>query len=134
MKIIHVSGTRKTARARATLKPGAGIVRINSQLLDTLPDNIFKAKIQEPLLIAGETAKKVNISINIKGGGPNSQAEAARLALAKALSTFDKKLHKAFLNYDRALLVADVRCKETHKPNRHGRARAKRQKSYREGG
>jgi len=131
MRVIHVSGTRKTARARATLKPGVGIVRVNSQLLQTFPENIFKAKIQEPLLIAGEVAKQVDVSITVKGGGSNSQAEAARLALARALSAFDKTLHKEFLDYDRTLLVADVRGKETHKPNRHGRARAKRQKSYR---
>jgi small subunit ribosomal protein S9 len=131
MKVVHQSGTRKTAVARATLIPGAGVVRINDRLLVTLPQNIFRAKIEEPLFIAGDSAKKVDIDVNVYGGGPNSQAEAVRLAIAKALAVFDKKLHSKYLEYDRAFTVADVRRKETHKPNCHGKARAKRQKSYR---
>ncbi len=131
MKVIHESGRRKRAVARATLMPGAGIVRINSQLLTSMPQNIFRAKMEEPLLLAGETAKKVDINVQTDGGGINGQAEAARLAIAKALAVFDKKLHSKLLEYDRALTVADVRRKETHKPNCHGKARAKRQKSYR---
>ncbi|HLF54340.1 MAG TPA: 30S ribosomal protein S9 [Candidatus Nanoarchaeia archaeon] len=131
MKVIHESGRRKRAVARATLMPGAGIVRINSQLLTSMPQNIFRAKMEEPLLLAGETAKKVDINVQTDGGGVNGQAEAARLAIAKALAVFDKKLHSKFLEYDRVLTVADVRRKETHKPNCHGKARAKRQKSYR---
>ena len=131
MKTIHQSGTRKTAVARATLTHGAGVVRVNSQLVSSMPQNIFRAKIEEPLLIAGDVAKKVNINVNVYGGGNNSQAEAVRLAIAKTLAQFDKKLHPKYLEYDRAFTVADVRRKETHKPNCHGKARAKRQKSYR---
>ena len=131
MKIIHQSGTRKTAVARATLTDGNGMVRLNSQLLTSLPLTLFRAKVEEPLHLAGETAKKVDIAVSVAGGGVNSQAEAARLAIAKALAAFDKKLHAVYLEYDRAFLVADVRRKETHKPNCHGKARAKRQKSYR---
>ena len=131
MKVIHQSGSRKTATARATLSPGNGIVRVNSKLLQTLPQGLFRYKIEEPLHLAGEVAKGVNINIPTLGGGTNGQAEAARLAIAKALAQHDKKLRETFLNYDRALLVADVRRKETHKPNCHGKARAMRQKSYR---
>ena len=131
MKLIHQSGTRKKAVARATLTEGAGIVRINSQLLSSLPQTLFKSKIEEPLLLAGDSAKQVNIEVVVNGGGLNGQAEAARIAIAKTLANFDKKLKSIYLTYDRALLVADVRRKETHKPNCHGKARAKRQKSYR---
>jgi small subunit ribosomal protein S9 len=131
VKAIHVSGSRKTAVARATLTPGAGIVRVNSQLLQTYEPSMSRLKIQEPLIIAGDKSKTVNIDVNVHGGGISSQAEAARLVVARALAKYDNNLHKAFLDYDRALLVADVRYKETHKPNCHGKARAKRQKSYR---
>lgn len=131
MKVIHVSGTRKTAKARATLKPGNGIVRVNAQLLQHMQPEMLRMKIQEPLIIAGESAKKVDISIRTHGGGPTSQAEAARLAIGRALVFYDKKLQKEFLNYDRHLLVADVRRKETHRPNKHGKARARRQRSRR---
>jgi small subunit ribosomal protein S9 len=131
MKALHVSGTRKSAVARATLVPGAGIVRVNSQLLDAYEPEMSRRKIQEPLIIAGDKAKGVNISVSVQGGGQSSQAEAARLVVARVLSQYDKTLQKDFLDYDRILLVADVRRKETHKPNCHGKARAKRQKSYR---
>jgi small subunit ribosomal protein S9 len=130
-KAIHVSGSRKEAVARATLSAGSGIVRVNSQLLDFYEPAMSRLKIQEPLILAGDKAKAVDIKIDVRGGGQSSQAEAARLAVARALSQYDKTLHKTFLDYDRALLVADVRRKEVRKPNTHGKARAKRQKSYR---
>lgn len=131
MKVIHTSGTRKTAVARATLMPGNGIIRINSELLQNITSDMIKLKIQEPLLIAEEASKLVDISVTVNGGGKSSQAEAARLAIARALAIYDKKLQKEFLDYDRSLLVADVRRKETHRPNTHGKARARRQRSRR---
>ena len=131
MKVIHVSGRRKQAIARATLRPGAGIVRINSKLLNTVSPKIYQMRIQEPIEIAGDRATGVNIDVVVKGGGIASQADAARLAIARALVALDKDLQKEFLEYDRTLLIADIRMKETHKPNCHGKARSKRQKSYR---
>lgn len=130
-KILHTAGKRKTAVARATLSPGKGRVRINSILLEDYGTKLSRMKLQEPLLIAKDAAKNIDIEVTVSGGGPITQAEAARLAIARALVGFDKKLEKVFLNYDRTLLVADVRRKETHKPNRQGKARSKRQKSYR---
>lgn len=131
MKVITVSGKRKRAIARATLKPGAGIVRINSKLLNFIEPVLYRTKISEPMILAGDRAKGVNIDIQVAGGGISSQAVASRLVIARALSTYDPSLEKEFLDYDRTLLIADVRRKETHKPNCHGKARAKRQKSYR---
>ncbi|MBW2981647.1 30S ribosomal protein S9 [Candidatus Woesearchaeota archaeon] len=131
VKIIHVAGKRKRAIAKATLRPGKGILKINNQLLDNYEPKLSRLRLREPLILAGDSAKDVNINIRVSGGGFNSQAEAARLAIARALVQHSKKLEKVFLNYDRHLLVADVRRKEPRKPNRHGKARAKRQKSYR---
>ena len=88
-------------------------------------------KIMEPLILSGPVAHNVNIDVTVCGGGIMSQAEASRLVIARALAQHDKKLEKTFLDYDRHLMVADVRRKETKKPNRHGKARAKTQKSYR---
>jgi ribosomal protein S9 len=70
--------------------------------------------------------------VNVHGGGQESQVEASRLAIARALVVYFKSqaLRKAFLSYDRALVVADTRRKEQRKPN-DSRARASRQKSYR---
>jgi small subunit ribosomal protein S9 len=130
MKTINTSGKRKSAIARATVVSGTGKVRINSFLLDNYDPEMFKLRIMEPLILAGETVKKVDISVNVKNGGVSSQADAIRLAIARGLVEFDGKLQKVFLAYDRQLLVADVRRKETAKPN-DSKARAKRQKSYR---
>ena len=131
VKIIHCSGKRKSAIARATIRPGKGKIRVNNQLIDTIHPKIARLKIQEPVIIAGSIGTAVDISVNVSGGGPISQAEAARLAIARSLVKFDKKLEKSFLTYDRQLLVADVRRKEPHKPNTSKGARSKRQKSYR---
>lgn len=133
MKSIMTSGKRKRAIARASLKPGSGIVKINNILLDNYQPELSRLKLREPLIISGDLAGKVDIKINVRGGGMSSQAEASRLAIAKALVEFSKgsKLKEQFLGYDRSFLVADVRRKEPAKPNRHGQARAKRQKSYR---
>lgn len=133
MKHINTSGKRKRAIARATLKPGKGLVRINSIPIESVQPRMSRLKLEEPLILAGEAAGKVDIDIRVSGGGTTSQAEASRLAISKALLSFTKsdKLKEAFLNYDRNLLVADVRRKEAAKPNRHGQARSKVQKSYR---
>ncbi|NQV08948.1 30S ribosomal protein S9 [Candidatus Woesearchaeota archaeon] len=132
MKTIHVSGKRKRAIARATIKQGHGKVRINNQLLVNTSPKMAQMKLQEPLILAGEDANHVDIDVNVTGGGTMGQADASRLVIAKALVawTKDKNLENKFLKYDRHLLVADVRRKETRKPN-DSKARAKRQKSYR---
>jgi len=131
--VILASGKRKRAVARATLQAGTGRVRVNSQLLDTYMPEMARLRITEPLLLAGAVADKINIDINVNGGGWSAQADASRLAIARALLDYtkDKELEKKYLSYDRALLVADTRYKEQRKPNTHSNARAKRQKSYR---
>lgn len=131
MKPIQGTGKRKTAIARATLSDGVGRITINKQLLDVWGHELARLRVQEPVILAGDIIKKLNIDVNVIGGGPSSQADAARLAIARALVKHSKKLEKTFLDYDRLLLVADIRRKEAVKPNRHGKARSKRQKSYR---
>ena len=134
MKVVHVSGKRKSSVARATLKDGDGIVRINNQLLAHFSNKMARERINEPLKIAGmEAVQRVNFDIDVNGGGWQSQTEAIRLAIARALVTYTKsdKLKKDFLNYDRHLLIADTRRNETSKPNDSGKPRKKRQKSYR---
>lgn len=132
IKII-TSGKRKRAVARAVLIEGKGKVTLNKKGYKTL-QTFDRLKIEEPLRIAEQIigSMKFDVAINIKGGGEKSQIEAARLALARALVEASKsaELKKAFLEYDRNLLVADVRRKETYKPG-DSKARRRRQKSYR---
>jgi len=131
MKNIITSGRRKQSIAKATLKDGKGIVRINSILANAYSPDFARLKIMEPLMLAGEAASKADIDVQVHGGGVITQADAARLAIARALAEFSPKLKEIFLNYDRQLLVADIRIKESAKPNHHGQARARTQTSYR---
>lgn len=131
---IVVSGKRKTAIAKATIKPGTGIIKINKMPLSSL-SMLRRFSIEEPLRLTTETLKaslSFDISVNVKGGGSESQIEASRLAIARAILIFTKnaELKKTFQQYDRSLLVADIRQKEAYKPN-DSKARASRQKSYR---
>lgn len=130
IKAIHVSGKRKRAIARATLKEGKGKVKISEKFLDNWGSQVLRLRVAEPLVLAGELAQKVDIFVTVKGGGVNGQADAIRLAIARALVQHNPKLKRVFDDYDRLLLVADVRRKEVCKPN-VSKARKKRQKSYR---
>ena len=127
---IQATGKRKRALARATLYPGTGIIRVNHKLLDTLRPTIVKDRIMEPLLLSEDIWQKVDIDVDVRGGGWQGQTDAVRSAIARALVEHNKKLKKTFFDYDRHLLVWDVRRREQRKPN-DSKARAARQKSYR---
>ena len=131
-KIVHASGKRKTAVARVTVKPGSGRVVINTIPLEMYSPALARMRIQESVILAEDLLGKVDITVRSFGGGVMSQANAIRLAIARALVEYseDDKLENVYLEYDRQLLVADVRRKETCKPN-DSSARSKRQKSYR---
>jgi small subunit ribosomal protein S9 len=132
-KNITVSGKRKTAVAKATIRKGNGKITINNIPYENL-DMFKKLMISEPIQLTKDTLGKFDfdISVTAKGGGSESQTAAARLAIAKAIIEFSKseELKKIFLRYDKALLVADTRRKEAYKPG-DSKARAKRQKSFR---
>lgn len=132
-KIVHISGKRKTSVARATIKKGEGKFNVNRKPFELFEPEIARLRLKEPIIIAGKQAEKLDISVNVTGGGWSSQVEAARLAVAKGLVEFtgSDKLENDYLEYDRNLLVADTRRKEKRKPMTHSKARSKRQKSYR---
>jgi small subunit ribosomal protein S9 len=132
-KVLTTSGKRKTATARATVRKGTGIIRVNKTPVDIIQPELVRLKISEPLLIAGpEVSKSLNIDVDVRGGGMMGQAEAARCAIARGIVnwTNDVALRDAYLAHDRNLLVNDVRVKESKKYGGSG-ARAKFQKSYR---
>ncbi|MBW2966272.1 30S ribosomal protein S9 [Candidatus Woesearchaeota archaeon] len=116
--LIQKIGKRKKAIARAVAKPGKGVVLINKKPLEIFEPEMLKLFIKEPLLLAGDVVKNLDIEIDVRGGGIFGQASAARQAIAKSLVEYDKKLKETFLNYDRTLLVADARRTEPHKPSR----------------
>jgi len=132
-KNMTVSGKRKTAIAKATIRKGTGRVTVNKKPYENL-DFFKKLTIQEPIEIAKKVLGKFDfdISVNVTGGGSEGQISAARLAIGKALVKFtgSDKLKDAFASYDKTLLVADIRRKEANKPG-DSKARRKRQKSFR---
>lgn len=131
-KIINTSGKRKTAIARATLKAGKGMIRVNSVPLEAYGSDVTRMKISEPLLLVPNAIHGIDVIIDVAGGGVMGQAEAVRTALARGILLWhnDPQIKDIYLTYDRTLLVNDSRQKEAKKP--HGRgARKKFQKSYR---
>lgn len=132
-KVVQTSGKRKRAIARATLCAGKGQILVNNKPVDSIQPSMLRLRLQEPLLLADKLADGIDITVKVTGGGPTSQIDATRLAIARGLVAFTNSnaLKSIYLDYDRLLLVADVRRKENAKPNSHGQARSKVQKSYR---
>ena len=132
-KIVISSGKRKTAIARAIIRPGKGRVFINNIPLEIYPVEMAKWKILEPLLLAGDDIRNsVDIHVNVRGGGVMAQADAARIAIARGLVelTKNEELKKLFLEYDKTMLSGDPRQAEPKKFARYS-ARRRWQKSYR---
>ncbi len=136
---VETSGKRKTAIARAVVKPGKGRVRVNSQPIEIFEPEIARRKAMEPFVIAearNRTAK-VDIKVDTEGGGVMGRVDAIRNAIARGLVKYnggaegdDEELYKEYLRFDRSLLVNDPRRKEPKHQLGRG-ARAKWQKSYR---
>lgn len=129
---VQSSGKRKRAKARAVLHPGTGRIIVNGKPVELYTPELARMKMQEPFQLAGKQVEKYDVFVTVAGGGVNGQAEAVRLAIGRVLAqTLGDKIKNIYREYDRALLVADVRRNEAAKPNSHGKPRAKRQKSYR---
>ncbi|MBS7645625.1 MAG: 30S ribosomal protein S9 [Candidatus Bathyarchaeia archaeon] len=131
-KMVFATGKRKTAVAKAILKPGRGLITVNNVPVEALEPDLVKVKVSEPLSIAGDKASEVDIAVNVKGGGIISRAEAVRTAIARALVKWSKSLDlkKRLLAYDRTMLAGDPRRTEPKKFGGPG-PRRRRQKSYR---
>lgn len=138
-KVVNTSGKRKTAIARATCKPGKGRVRVNGQPIHILQPTMARRKALEPIKIAQAMNRfdRVDISVDVKGGGQMGQVDAIRTAIARGLVHYndgaqgeDEELRDEYLRFDRTLLVNDARRKEPKHQMGRG-ARKKWQKSYR---
>ena len=131
-KILLVTGKRKTAIARAVFKPGRGNVTINEFPVSNMSSEMARARISEPLTLAGERLNTVDVRVKVRGGGVMGQAEAARMAIARGLVEYSRsaELRRLFTSFDRTMLAGDPRRKEPKKFGGPG-ARARKQKSYR---
>ena len=131
--VTNTSGKKKTAIARATVREGEGRVRVNGHPVELVEPEVARLKMLEPFRIAADDLRDdVDVSVRTEGGGVVGQADAVRTAIARGLvdHTNDAELRDAFREFDRSLLVNDVRQSESKKWGGPG-ARARYQKSYR---
>jgi small subunit ribosomal protein S9 len=125
---FYATGKRKTAVARVWLQSGAGRVTINKQPLDKYVDReTAKMVINQPLVITG-TFGKMDVAVNVHGGGTSGQAGAIRHGITKALLEFNPEFREVLKRA--GFLTRDPRAKERKKYGQPG-ARARFQYSKR---
>ena len=117
--VQHVgTGRRKRAVARVFLRDGKGEITVNSRAFENyFPSEAFRAIVRQPLL-ATETADKFDIWITAAGGGPNGQAGAAKLGIARALIEFNSELRGKLKEL--GMLTRDARQHERKKYGQKG--------------
>jgi len=114
MEVINAIGRRKSAIARIYLNPGKGKITINDRdFQEYFPSKQLQYIVQQPLNLL-EADTKYDIKVNLDGGGSSGQAEALRLAIARALvkvNPEDKRTLRAS-----GFLTRDPRVVERKKP------------------
>ena len=128
----HARGKRKESIARATVRKGKGIVRVNSVNVKAFENRYLREIIIEPVRLSGDLGNAVDVEVHVHGGGEMGQAQACRNAIARALVEFsgDPSLKGTFSAHDRFMMLEDFRRVEPKK-YKGPKARARFQKSYR---
>ena len=116
MESVNAVGRRKAAVARVIVKEGNGQITINKRPLDVyFPSSILQYIVKQPLLTL-EANEKYDIKVNLNGGGYKGQAEALRLAIARALVKINPE-DKHALRVE-GFMTRDPRVVERKKPGR----------------
>lgn len=119
MEKINALGRRKSAVARVFVDSGKGNITINGKALAVyFPDETLQYVVKQPLTVTNTTGN-FDIKVNLDGGGIKGQAEALRLAIARALCKIDKEAYRASLKKE-GFLSRDSREVERKKPGRPG--------------
>ena len=114
MEIVNAIGRRKAAIARVYLGEGAGKITVNKrEAKDYFTEGHFYNLVLQPLKVV-EGESKYDIRANVYGGGTKGQAEAVRLAIARALLKVDPEFRPALKA--NGLLTRDPRVVERKKP------------------
>jgi small subunit ribosomal protein S9 len=112
------TGRRKTSVASVRIATGTGKITINRRPLATyFALETLRNTAQLPLVITG-TAEKLDVRVNVKGGGPAGQAGAVRHGISRALLEFDATLRPALKA--EGFLTRDSRMKERKKYGQPG--------------
>ena len=91
MDTVHTIGRRKTSVARIYVSKGKGSITVNKKkYTDYFSTPALQYKIQQPFLLTN-TEDNYDLNVTVKGGGSNGQAEAVRLAIARALSKINEE-------------------------------------------
>ncbi|MBR5241469.1 MAG: 30S ribosomal protein S9 [Muribaculaceae bacterium] len=116
METVNALGRRKAAVARVYVKEGNGVITINKKdLAQYFPLEITQYVVKQPLLKLG-VAEKYDIKVNLNGGGFKGQAEALRLAIARALVKINPEDKPALKS--EGFMTRDPRVVERKKPGR----------------
>ncbi|GFI52640.1 MULTISPECIES: 30S ribosomal protein S9 [Duncaniella] len=116
MESVNAVGRRKAAVARVIVKEGNGQITINKRALDVyFPSSILQYIVKQPLSTL-DVVEKYDIKVNLNGGGYKGQAEALRLAIARALVKINPE-DKHTLRVE-GFMTRDPRVVERKKPGR----------------
>ncbi len=114
MEVINVIGRRKTAVARIYMSEGTGEITVNKRDLKDYFTTGTLQYIATQAFICTDTVGKYDLKVNLDGGGIKGQAEAMRLAVARALVQIDEE-YRPTLKAD-GLMRRDPRMVERKKP------------------
>ena len=116
MEVTNAIGRRKAAVARVYVTPGKGTITINKRDLAVyFPSSILQFVVKQPLVKLG-VAENYDIKVNLNGGGYKGQAEALRLAIARALVKINPEDKPALKS--EGFMTRDPREVERKKPGR----------------
>lgn len=121
MEKINTVGRRKTSVARIYLSAGSGQISVNGrEVAEYFPVETLQIILKQPLATV-KGIENYDIKVNVRGGGIKGQAEATRMAIARALCEFDAEFRPALKK--EGFLTRDARMVERKK---YGRAKARR--------
>jgi small subunit ribosomal protein S9 len=112
-KFEYGTGRRKTAIARTRIYAGSGGITVNGRSVDEyFPRKTLQMIIRQPLVLS-KLGDKLDIKVNVVGGGVTGQAEAVRHGISRALLLLDPELRAVLKKA--GFLTRDARKKERKK-------------------
>lgn len=121
MDTINAIGRRKASVARIYLRQGSGSIKINGkEVAEYFPQKHIENKVRQPLQTV-DVANLYDLTVNVKGGGFKGQAEAIRMAIARALVKINEE-YRSPLKSEK-FLTRDARVVERKK---YGKPKARK--------
>jgi small subunit ribosomal protein S9 len=121
MEVINTIGRRKTAVARIYMTHGKGEIKVNGRdYKEYFPFEVHQIVVQQPFTTLNN-GESYDIKVNVRGGGVTGQAQAARMAIARALVEYNAENRPALKK--EGFLTRDPRMVERKK---YGRRKARR--------